>query len=96
MLSSLVSLGLGAAADKVIWTTAKAALPVAKTLGEKVIQKVGCMAISAGVGYALDQMISEVAKPMSKIADLALGVYIIEEEEAEMVSSFISDGGKNG
>ena len=95
MLSSLVSLTLGAAADKVIWTTAKAALPVAKTLGEKIIQKVGCAAISAGVGYALDQMVSEAAKPMSKLADLALGVYIIEEEEAEEVSSFIL-GGKDG
>lgn len=95
MLSSLVSLGLGAAADKVIFATAKAALPVAKTVGEKVIQKVGCAAISAAIGYSLDQMVSEVAKPMSKLTDMMLGVYIIEEEEAEMVSSFIS-GGKNG
>lgn len=83
MLATIASLGLGFAADKVLSTAAKAVLPVAKTTGEKIIQKVGCLAISAGVGYAIDKMISDTARDMSKALDTAMGIEIIEKEEAE-------------
>lgn len=83
MLSSLVSLGLGTAADAFLWSAAKTTLPVAKTIGGKIIQKVGCAACSAGVTYALDQMISEVAEPVSRLIDASMGIYIIDEEETK-------------
>lgn len=90
MLAAIASLGLGFAADKVLSTAAKAVLPVAKTTGERIIQKAGCLAISAGIGYAIDKMISDTAKDISdtardisKALDTAMGIEIIEKEEAE-------------
>ena len=83
MLATIASLGLGFAADKVLSAAAKAVLPVAKTTGEKIIQKAGCLAISAGVGYAIDKMISDTARDMGKALDTAMGIEIIETEEAK-------------
>lgn len=84
MLGTIASLGLGLAADKVLGQAAKAVLPVAKTAGEKVIQKAGCIAISMGVGYAIDQWINDTAKGLKKATDAVVyGIEVVKEDEAE-------------